>query len=563
MARAMTEQGGTQGGRVRASVLVGLAACALFALGLPFGLPSLKTVVCADRVLAGEVPYRDFWTMYAPGSFYAVAGAFLLLGRELWVQSLLCCAVLGAAAAVFFDLLSEQGVPRRRALLLAAAFVLMLWAPSPEWASYPSALLALLLAVRLALPRLLGRGMGRVFLAGALLGVAAWFKHDVAFHGALALGLALELGRLLPGSEGAERGPGAPFAALLRLAAGALATALPVALLLALTAGRDAWQDLIVFPATVFPQVFGDPYPSWLPPLAPLGRWLRDTGDLRLGQAAFGALAGWAVCIVPHAFFWGGLALLFTRGRAWPRASRAAVLLWLLWLPPFWAAAHVQQNTHVWSMGLACLALFALVRGQLARAGPALRVAVLVPTLLLVLGHALRPAMTVFLLATEFPESRWLDLPGASFTRVSAEEAEVLRPITAFVRRHVPAGEPIYVGVQRHDAIVISNQRFYYLAERPSATRYNELHPGVTDRETVQREMIADLEARGVRCAVLWRFGWSREQLDRIRERRRALVPDAGSALLDAWLAREFEELERHGQYSLLWRRGAPRPAGD
>ena len=39
------------------------------------------------RALAGDVPYRDFWTMYAPGSFVTLAGAFSLFGRELIVSN--------------------------------------------------------------------------------------------------------------------------------------------------------------------------------------------------------------------------------------------------------------------------------------------------------------------------------------------------------------------------------------------------------------------------------------------------------------------------------------------
>ena len=550
------------------AVLLGAVLLLVYAAGVPFGVSSLKTVVGADRILRGDVPYRDFWTMYAPGSAYAVAAAFALLGRELWIQSLLCAATQAAALALFFDALRVQGVGRRPALLLATAGGLMLWAPSPEWASYPSALLCLMLAVRLVAPRLARGEGGRLFLAGCALGVAAWFKHDVAFHGALALGLTVLLAPLVAPAEG-ERRRGPSFAALARLAAGALAAALPAVLLLAWVAGADAWRDLVVFPATDFPRVFGDPYPPWLPSFAPLLAWLGEPGDLAKGQVGFGVLAGWAVCILPHVFFWGALALLAlvrpvgsVRGGSASAGWRASLLLWTLWIPPFWAAAHVQQNTHVWSMGLACFALFGLAWTELGpRLGPLARVALALPLALLAAGHLLRPAMSLFLLLVQLPDGRWLGLPGARFVRVSAEEAGVLRPITLFVRAHVPPDEPIHVGVQRHDAIVISNQRFYYLADRAPATRYNELHPGITDREDVQREMIADLESSGVRCVVLWRFGWPRERLDAIRDRRRELVPGAGSTLFDEHLRTSFRELERHGQYSILWRRGeSPEP---
>ena len=55
---------------------LGLIAFLLLAPGAFYGLPSGKLVVGATRILQGEVPYRDFWTMYAPGSSYLTAGLF-------------------------------------------------------------------------------------------------------------------------------------------------------------------------------------------------------------------------------------------------------------------------------------------------------------------------------------------------------------------------------------------------------------------------------------------------------------------------------------------------------
>ena len=46
--------------------LLGLIAFLLLAPGAFFDLPSGKLVVGATRILEGEIPYRDFWTMYAP-----------------------------------------------------------------------------------------------------------------------------------------------------------------------------------------------------------------------------------------------------------------------------------------------------------------------------------------------------------------------------------------------------------------------------------------------------------------------------------------------------------------
>src|SRR6266700_2472172 len=39
----------------------------------------------AERILAGEVPYRDFFSFYTPGSFYLVAFLFRVFGDSFAV----------------------------------------------------------------------------------------------------------------------------------------------------------------------------------------------------------------------------------------------------------------------------------------------------------------------------------------------------------------------------------------------------------------------------------------------------------------------------------------------
>ena len=84
--------------------LVALAAFALFSLDWRNGLYGGVAEVGAMRVLAGDLPYRDFWTLYAPGQFYLLAGLFAVFGLQ-WLVSPIAASVLlaGATAAVAFD----------------------------------------------------------------------------------------------------------------------------------------------------------------------------------------------------------------------------------------------------------------------------------------------------------------------------------------------------------------------------------------------------------------------------------------------------------------------------
>src|SRR5262249_438045 len=71
--------------RLRRTMTVGLFAATfaylLTGIRLPLGLfDEGFELYGAVRVLAGEVPYRDFWYVYPPGELYVLAGLFAVVG---------------------------------------------------------------------------------------------------------------------------------------------------------------------------------------------------------------------------------------------------------------------------------------------------------------------------------------------------------------------------------------------------------------------------------------------------------------------------------------------------
>jgi 4-amino-4-deoxy-L-arabinose transferase-like glycosyltransferase len=72
----------------------------------------------AERILRGEVPYRDFFSFYTPGSFYLVASLFKVFG-DSFVFARSSIAVVGAGTTVLTYVLARRVCPRRIALLAA------------------------------------------------------------------------------------------------------------------------------------------------------------------------------------------------------------------------------------------------------------------------------------------------------------------------------------------------------------------------------------------------------------------------------------------------------------
>lgn len=525
--------------------------------GLPWGMPDGKAINNALRILDGDVPYRDFWTMYAPGHFYLVALLFKAFGVHVWVDGVARLTLIAIDSALLFVVTRRLGLARPAACLVSAAFVGMHWTFGPAVSSYETALVFLLPAIDRAIAYAQGGRPAALVVAGLLCGVGAWFKHDVSFYITFSIAFGLSLSWLLVSGRRPDYWV-SPIGVLTRLGVGALAGVLPMLAFLAVNAGPDAWRDLIVFPATDFRVVRGEAYPSLLPRWDRLAPWVAEPGNPEPAYRAVEYIGEWLQANAPQVVFVAAVTALVLKRRAVPTAAMAPACIALVAMPIFWASAHVQQNTNFSTLWILSVLLGAI--GLAALRNPIWRKVIAASFAVYTGAFLLDTALGVGRVVYFSKDRATLEFPSVTGVRVPQDRYEFLQPIVSFIREHVPESEPIFAGLTRHDAVVISNQNFYFLSGRRVASRYNELHPGIVDREEVQREIIADLERQHVRCAVLWNFGWPQPVLDNILVKRRRAIPELGSTLLDQSLRDNFQEVARFGEYVLVWRRGIPMP---
>ena len=384
------------------------------------------------------------------------------------------------------------------------------------------------------------KSRGTCYARACGLGGAAIFKHDVAGYAALASCLAL----VFREGEGLRTW----LRQCVQLALGSFMTAGPVIVWLAVVAPREAWIDLVLFPATEFRHVFGEPYPGWALKVGPIREWLEGPTNLRKLELAVSVTARWASCLAPQLIF---LVVLGRLASGWRSMGNRRILYvqWLATMPFFFAAAQVQKNTHLITLAIAGLILLALEwqRGR--------RLWIVVLASLQVGGLVAFPLMDAAKYAGGGSEVVFVKLPGASGVMWTRGEDNSIGAATRYLLEHLEPGESFYSGVARHDAIVIGNQRFYWLTGNPPCTRYNELHPGFADSESGQVEIIRSLESGPVRYCVIWDFGWSETVLDGIAAKRRDFDPELGCSDLDQYLKREYELVARFGEYRILRRR--------
>lgn len=489
----------------------------------------------AQRVLQGDLPYRDFWTQYSPGQLYVLAGLFHIFGSNIMVERWMD-VVIRALLALSMLALSARLTSWK--LALPVWVLAVLWAQAYGFFGYPI-FAGLMFALASLYAMLRGFSDRRwLFGAGVLLGLCFAFRHDMAVY----LGAAQVLG-LVPAiflrktDEHASliKRVMATVKIALPWVAGAAFIMLPIIAYFVLNAPvSELVNQLFLFPLIEFPKVRDLPYPrlNWrsnaLPFYAP---WLVYALSLIVALMIF----------IRH---WKEDASYF---RAW-----GIVMVALFGLFGFNQARVRSDTIHTVHFFLVSIVLLpVLFRGWGQRASVAAQA---ITAVAVIVGFiALMDPVNVYvqMLADRennkvalTPEAQAGTLPRAQGALVNSEQNFVVREI----QRLTQPGEYVYVGLNRHDKIFANDVMINFLMDRRSPTRYQELHPGLVNTEPVQREMIADLEKNRPRYVVTTdMFRWAMEPNDTAKS--------TGVELLDRYITKHYRYANTIGSYTIYQRR--------
>ena len=250
-------------------LLAGLIAIRIPSLVQPAGGDQALYAYVGQRILAGEVPYRDAWDQKPPAVHLAYAALIALWPHESVVPG--ADLIVAAATALSLVALGRRFSPYPGAGLTAAALFLLLANPAfgrlggVRVRAQCEVFIALAVAAALIAvwqatdrsagltPRLHTR-RGWLLTAGALVGLAALFKYNAAVY-AVPVAALLVLRR-------ADQQPWRGVAGdMSLLVAGAV---VPIVLMLAWMTGAGALRDLYFATIDYNLQYSGETYPSRL-----------------------------------------------------------------------------------------------------------------------------------------------------------------------------------------------------------------------------------------------------------------------------------------------------------
>jgi hypothetical protein len=485
----------------------------------------------AMRVGAGELPHRDFFANYGPGQFYALAFLFKLFGPSVIVERLWDAAIKALIAVLCFVMVRRRC---RYVVAFASYGLCLLWLAmlvSPAYPLFPALLFSQ--AALLAIESPFESRPSSVFASGACAGLAFLFRYDV---GAVTGFILLVMLAAWP--RGDTRSRKIIGTAWIWFLLGAAAVVAPVAVLyLAFGGSANALMDDVVVSVRNYPQMRSLPFPSprdiwadpsnliiYFPPMILLLSVLSVVSPRRNSNVASSwlILSLAAVCAGFYLKGWVRVSALHMAG---------AIVLAIILLPLVWERSGVYSARRIAT--LACAAVLTIATWFSTVASP--------PTIS-VSGKFF--ASLFHGRATSGPCSTPPHLARMACFRADAAWSEAVR----FIADRLPTQQRLFVGLTRHDKILINDNLIYFVAGRLPATRWHHYDPGLQTRADVQADMVRELERQCPRV-ILLEFA-----SDDVTEANGSAI-SSGVAILDEYIRSRYALIQRFGTISALGRR--------
>ncbi len=505
---------------------LGATALLMLALTLLLAHPYYRPAVTYDegfaltnaiRVMRGDIPFLDFWTVYPPGTSYSLALFFSIFEPTIQTSRVVHLAWLCLLIAFAHRLLrATLSTP----LNYLATLIIGLWGcvgilPSSSMA--PALALALI-CVASFIRGCQAQGALWITLGGLAGGLIVFFRHDVSFYlfSSFLVCYCVLLLRTRHTGEMANRDFILRFSLIYLVT-----TVLALGVIITQSGIMPFVEQALIFPALIQREQRFLPFPSFTSiwdQSIDLSRWL---------------LAWLTPCIL-------AVTLLFVailRRHICEISLIAITITWtmtLLLLPQAFGRLDLLHATP--SLIFLVIMTFSAAYSVLHVANFGARIVVLA-TVTAVIFHSI--VNTASQLRVEHVTRC---LTGTNCTRTDNDQTALVN----FVNQNFAPDEPIFVGNLRHDRIHINDALLYFRLNRPIPTKWNEMHPGEVTTASVQTRMVEQLEKDKVSVIILVNMPSGYES--------NASAVSSRAFVLDAYLWRHFSTRWRHGRYTVMLR---------
>jgi len=499
----------------------------------------------SERVFNGDIPYRDFWTMYGPAQFYLTALLYKIFGvsdivpRGIGLISKSLITACGYRMIIIF-------APRINALVGSFWILCLLMnARNDCFPIFPAIALSMLSIIFIHYG--LKQGRAYILVAGLFTGLATTFRHDIGAYGAISVILIIffyqktELRR----QYGYKKALMDIFTYIL----GISILVIPVATALIFNVSTaDLYENLIEIPAKIYPVTRNLPFPD-------VYEFFRGKSEPSLANLF--EISVYLPFLV--SIWFGGAEVYYISQQKKNHSFSPLEGDWLL--IPFLILTSLAFSLK----GLVRVSTIMMVQSSI------------LSVILVSIGIArinwrskvqsmfFFPAIAVIVILLLFPfqETRWRIMSGIEKLSLGNSDFinRCLNPImprlvcvsadpdyietAKYIQQNSATNDRIYVGTDRHDRIFANAIALYFMAERQSVTKWHELHPGIQTSFRIQKVMIQEMQRTPPRYLVL-DSRWNNS------DEPNASRLSSGITILDEYIRTNFAETQRFGTVVIM-----------
>jgi 4-amino-4-deoxy-L-arabinose transferase-like glycosyltransferase len=530
-------------------ILFCLLLILLVSIKTPFKIYDEGSVVFnATRIMNGDVPYRDFWAIYPPGQFYSLATLFRIFGTTLFVVRIYD-TIVRFVIVISLYFIAKKITSRPLALLVCIFSTLLL--ASARFYAYPVfPSMALILLSFLSLFEYYNTKLRRwLFLTGVLTGISVLFRWDIGLYSFISVIMTIVLFHFFYVMN-ETKSSGKIFFVISEqvfiLSFGVLLFVLPFYGYWCLRSGfNNLWSQIVTFPALVHRDLRWKPYPSIIPPLIPLNLGLLG---IRINYPKF---LNWlqfylpivVYCIAIIHFF----ILLIKKRLSFNIQFFGSTALLFLGVLLFAQALSRYDYIHILPSSIIALLIliFLVDRLLLILKNLVIKYSFILLLTLFIFIYFISPVRILLYTINNFsPFGCYSNIERAGCVYIRKDQEQAVE----YIRAHTKNSESIFVGNRRHDIIFLNDIGFYFLSNRPSATKYHELFPGVATTLLIQEVIVRDIELKNVNWIVFFNEPESGEP--------NASSVYSGVHFLDDFIHSEYAPVTEFGSYG-IWNKRA------
>lgn len=485
-------------------------------------------LVGAQRVLAGELPYKDFWTMYSPGQFYLIAYFFKYFGESVFWLKFLGIVSKSLIACVSFFYLAKY-VKFHSSIVISVFLTLLLIAVRndafPVFPSLACSMIAIYLISENEKSSFLS-----FFFCGLFTGCSTIFRHDIGFYTFLTIMALLPIEFILNKNNfyGCYR---ELLKKYILLFLGIALVFIPVLFFFLQRVGlNELYFNLIYFPSEVYILTRSLPFPN----IFEIDKFYY------INYAVYFPF----VIVLPAIFF------------IWLKANENiarffSLLLVFSCLLSVKGLVRVEFIHMLQAIVISIILLFIMMFYFFKK-----RFLMISSFVFLITAFFVLPIFisSVFFFKTNIAQQfqleklsllSCLDSIGLSNNCFSIDPK--YKAALMYVAESTEENDYLYIGPSRHDKIYINPIALYFLADRKPFTKWHESHPGLQTTKSIQQKMIGEMASQPPKLIIL------DSQWDNVSEPNHSSV-SSEIYDLDIYISENYFTVQEFGSLKVLKR---------